>query len=333
VTSTSNTKTCPPGGHGAATLEVVLPSASGFEGGQITVSHGAATETIDISNSATASTSLLAWYTDVASKAAPVTAGYRLALCYDITYPTTSHPIAFPDVSANVQQLRRVLSNWAKGEYVKDTPTYRFFAYALKHQYPENALSSGFKALRGCDMYKVAQLLHVAREMGVVAGLANLEYCQQGDGNKSYTLSSIVNKDGGPLVQGGERTHLLDSRAVIPQDALAGVPDGEGTQASTTERKCELVSFGIPVIIDSHFHFVRENGADPLSPTGGIGRQVWTPWRDLIWYSQIIPYLENNIGFRPENNFIDPALYEPVARSIDHSQTRSGTPGSRDQRQ
>lgn len=244
-----------------ATVIVVLPSA--FEGGQLCLTHGGVSTTIDIARNSATETTLLAWYTDVMHEVKPITSGYRLALSYNLIHTSpTLPPPALPNMDNAMQRLHKVLLKWNRDKYPDvDFPSPPFFAYFLTHRYTANNLLSGIKTLNGTDAHRVSHLMPIAERLGIVVGLASLEYNVSGGANdsgygynkrhrgcyyddeededdedvpemgeienSSYTLSNLVDKDGNPLMGNGEK-HELDASALIPRDPFDGAnPDDE----------------------------------------------------------------------------------------------------------
>jgi|ERR1700722_13657519 len=153
-----------------ATIVVVLPSC--FTGGQVCVSHGAATQVFDVASNSLHQTSIMAWYTDVVHEVKPVTSGYRLVLSYNLIHTAKGIPKpTLPRAHIAVSTLRHVLHKWSKGGYDQDSP---MLAYLLQHQYSEVNLKSTM--LKGKDLYLIAHLRGVAEEFNFALCLANLEY-------------------------------------------------------------------------------------------------------------------------------------------------------------
>ncbi|PPR07884.1 hypothetical protein CVT24_005621 [Panaeolus cyanescens] len=177
-----------------ATVIVVLPSA--FEGGQVHVSHAGATTVLDISKESTFSTSVLAWYTDVVQEVKPLTAGYRLALSYNLihTSPDTPKPALPVMPEGPLKRFRDTLQRWKDGGYSEDRmPTPRLFAVMLEKSYGHVDFVPGLTTLKGRDAFLISNLLPIATEMGFVFCVSNLERKITGQGG-SYGCDYAYNK-------------------------------------------------------------------------------------------------------------------------------------------
>ncbi|PPR07883.1 hypothetical protein CVT24_005620 [Panaeolus cyanescens] len=158
-----------------ATIIIVLPSA--FEGGEVHVSHAGTTTVLDIAKDSAFSTSVLAWYTDVVHEVKPLTAGYRLALSYNLIHTSPNAPKpSLPNLQEGPLQLfKDTLQRWKDDKYPEDCiPDPALFAFMLAHQYSQLDIKRGLSALKGKDAFLVSHLLPIAQEMGFVFCLANL---------------------------------------------------------------------------------------------------------------------------------------------------------------
>lgn len=162
-----------------ATMIILLPSQ--YTGGEVHLTHGSKTQVIDFSASSLTNTAVLAWYTDVLHEVKPVTSGYRLALSYNLIYPSThmSLPMA-PTYGGACAKLRRVLHEWKKGNYHKPEEC-DYIAYLLKHQYSEVDFSRGASCLKGEDDDRVALVRAAADELGFSIFLAHMKYHVSGN--------------------------------------------------------------------------------------------------------------------------------------------------------
>lgn len=170
-----------------ATSIIILPSY--YQGGQVHVAHAKKSQIFDFSASSHLSTSLLSWYTDVHHEVMPVTAGYRLALSFNViqTKPSANLPnLALLDEAKN--WLRRILLKWNKDRYTESPGTVA--VYILNHQYSAMDLRRGAAALKGRDKGVFMCLRSVADETDHIVTLANVVYHQSGspvdDGAEYY---------------------------------------------------------------------------------------------------------------------------------------------------
>ena len=166
-----------------ATIVIVLPSP--FTGGAAHLSHGGTSTVYDCSAASPFETSVMAWYTDVRHEIKPITAGFRLALSFNLVHTTQA---LRPALSANTwvsSELHRLLRLWNKddGERAPEK-----LVYLLEHKYSRANLNAG--ALKGADAHRVALLAGLAREHGIGLGLAHA-VCHligsiEGDGYDEY---------------------------------------------------------------------------------------------------------------------------------------------------
>jgi hypothetical protein len=95
------------------TMIILLPSR--YTGGEVHLTHASKTQVIDFSASSAANTAVLAWYTDVLHEVKPVTSGYRLALSYNLIYPSSRLPLPIaPTYDGPCAELRQVLRKWER---------------------------------------------------------------------------------------------------------------------------------------------------------------------------------------------------------------------------
>jgi len=240
-----------------ATVVVILPSV--YAGGEVHVTHGSRTKVIDFSATSLLSTSVLAWYTDVKHEVKPITAGYRLALSFNLIQPPSPRdPIpCLPDSSAQ-DPLRHVFRKWNQSLF-DEMPEDDFLVCILDHQYSIAERKTGLKCLKGHDTHLVRILQHVAEEEGFTLFLASLEQYQTGEAvgddfgeysnrrrgwgydseydeddsmgecvamgdvsETTNTLSDITDLQGGPVAGVGSSsiTILDDEHCLVPADAF-----------------------------------------------------------------------------------------------------------------
>lgn len=183
-----------------ATMMIVLPSTN--TGGQIRLSHGKQSKTLDLSQDSIASTFILAWYPDVGQKARPIASGYRLVLVYNLVHE--SNPVDIPSVSHldhPAQDLRKILRMWKKGVY-GTLPQGFFVAYLLKSEHELDTMS-----LNGVDAHKISLLRDLAKELGYTICLGNLTVEITGDASYSGIGISRSHKKGCYSGPGGVCTY------------------------------------------------------------------------------------------------------------------------------
>ena len=174
-----------------ATVVIVLPCD--FEGGEVRVSHGGKSFTLDVAaDAADCKFSVLAWYTDVVHEVKPVKSGYRLALSYNLihTSPSLARP-AMPSMDAATQKLRSVLQTWNDGGY-KVLPRVPLLSYVLSHKYSSAELQRGKGCLKGADAYLVEHLLPISQDLDFSVCLGHLTRTVRGDAGEEKKDGDFV---------------------------------------------------------------------------------------------------------------------------------------------
>ncbi|TFK88725.1 hypothetical protein K466DRAFT_488388, partial [Polyporus arcularius HHB13444] len=159
-----------------ATIVVVLPSQ--FNGGEVRVAHGELSKIYDNSAKSLATTSVLAWYTDVEHELRHITSGHRLALSFNLVHMTNSFRPTFSTALQNgtAARLRRVFLQWKRkhGEHPSK------LIYLLSGVYSE--ATPRRSELEGVDADVVALLEDVGKPHGFHLGLASLTCMLKGSG-------------------------------------------------------------------------------------------------------------------------------------------------------
>jgi hypothetical protein len=155
-----------------ATLVLTLPSS--FQGGEPVVRHEGQEQTIDCGGGAGDRFRIhfAAFYADCEHEVRPLRAGHRLCLVYNLTLAKSKKRIAAPRSREHVENLTRLLRDWAQGEAA------RKLAVTLEHQYTQEGLT--WDALKGADRAKAQALLEAARQAGCQAHLALLTLHESG---------------------------------------------------------------------------------------------------------------------------------------------------------
>ncbi|KAF9044406.1 hypothetical protein BJ165DRAFT_198051 [Panaeolus papilionaceus] len=176
-----------------ATIIIVLPSA--FRGGEVHVTRAGRTTVLDVSQSSNFGTSVLAWYTDVIHEVKPVTAGYRLALSYNLIHTSPNSPKpSLPSVPQGaLQALSDTFKMWRDNQY-KINLKLPLFVSILEHEYSQVNLNDGIEALKGKDAHLVSHIAPIAEQMGIVLCLANIERHVTGSAQDGGGCSYVYNK-------------------------------------------------------------------------------------------------------------------------------------------
>jgi predicted 2-oxoglutarate/Fe(II)-dependent dioxygenase YbiX len=163
-----------------ATLVIALPSA--HEGGELVVRHEGREVTVDFAAKGRFQTQFAAFYADCEHEIRPVTAGFRLALVYNLTLAKSKRTIAAPTSSGPIAAAAAILRQWssrkpaAPGPDGGSAPTK--VAVLLDHRYTQAGLTRD--ALKGIDRARADALFTAARESGCDASLALVTYWETG---------------------------------------------------------------------------------------------------------------------------------------------------------
>lgn len=167
-----------------ATLVITLPSP--HEGGELVVSHGGTTETIQAQVAAQGEDlSFAAFYADCQHEVKPLKQGYRVCLVYNLTLGTGKSMPGPRKPTGSVKQasgegaFSQVLADWA----TQCEPTAKL-AFGLEHCYSAEGLSFGL--LKGPDRRTAKLLLDAAERADCVAHLALIVHWQSGSAEDSW---------------------------------------------------------------------------------------------------------------------------------------------------
>jgi hypothetical protein len=163
-----------------ATLVIALPSA--HEGGELVVRHEGREEIVAFSPESQFHTQFAAFYADCEHEIRPVTAGFRLALVYNLTLEKAKRAIRAPTSHEHIDAAARLLRPWssrkraAHGSRSASSPSK--LAVLLEHQYTQAGLT--VDALKGIDRARADVLFAAACESGCDASLALATYWESG---------------------------------------------------------------------------------------------------------------------------------------------------------
>jgi len=137
-----------------ATLVVVLPSE--YQGGELVVEHQRRRVVLDLRQADPAEVSYAAFYADCRHEVKPVTAGYRLALVFNLLRPKGKRLPRLPEPDQAITRLAKCLSAW------DDDPDK--LVHPLEHAYTEAELA--FTTLKGKDRAVAEALAAAAKRCG-----------------------------------------------------------------------------------------------------------------------------------------------------------------------
>ena len=130
-----------------ATLVVVVPSLSA--GGELVVRHKEREVRLDLRCEEPSDIAFAAFYADCVHEVLPVTAGYRLALVYNVVRPGRGALPEPPHYAAQEDAVAGLLRKWAGDLRSPDDGEPQKLIYPLEHAYTAAELS--FQALKGAD--------------------------------------------------------------------------------------------------------------------------------------------------------------------------------------
>lgn len=150
-----------------ATLVVLLPSH--FSGGSLKIDQHGDKRTFDADDGTRSHITFIAFYADCHHEITKVTAGYRVALTYNLVLEGAPelHP------KAKTTALTRHIKDYfaaknVASSYRRDQP--RWLVYLFDHQYTQKSFQ--WNALKGSDRDTAAQLLSAAKDLDLVPHLA-----------------------------------------------------------------------------------------------------------------------------------------------------------------
>ena len=162
-----------------ATLAITLPSA--HQGGELTITHGNQSVCIDFSTEAKRyDFQSVLFYADCQHEIAPLKAGYRLVLTYNICLQG-ARGLSSPDFVGQEQALTTLFAHWKNNLTAGDT---KYQLISLDHQYSADGFS--LDTLKGVDRSRADALLHAAGQADCEAYICLLE---------SYELFSAWDED------------------------------------------------------------------------------------------------------------------------------------------
>jgi hypothetical protein len=130
-----------------ATLILVMPSLSA--GGELVVRHKDREARLDLRCAEPSEIAFAAFYADCVHEVLPVTAGYRLALVYNLVRPGRGALPVPPHYATQEDVVAGLLRQWTENLRSPDGGEPQKLIYPLEHAYTSAEL--GFQALKGAD--------------------------------------------------------------------------------------------------------------------------------------------------------------------------------------
>lgn len=153
-----------------ATLVVVLPSP--HSGGTLVIDHQGEKKRYQSSRAAADKLSFFAFYADCQHEVRPVTAGYRVALIYNLILNVDADRIASPSVTHTRQLLTEGLGSYftASPQEEGHREGVKKLVYLLDHQYTPKSLS--WEGLKNIDRLRASALSEAATTLDLEIYLA-----------------------------------------------------------------------------------------------------------------------------------------------------------------
>ena len=129
------------------TLIVLLPSA--HQGGELWVRHRDREVRMSLSPEDPSEVAFAAFYADCVHEIRPVTAGYRLALVYNLRRAGKGRAPVPADYSREQTKVANLLEEWSRAKRLPDDASPEKLVYPLDHAYTPAGIS--FDALKGAD--------------------------------------------------------------------------------------------------------------------------------------------------------------------------------------
>ena len=151
-----------------ATMAITLPSS--HQGGELTITHGNQSVCIDFSAEAKRyDFQSVLFYADCQHEIAPLRAGHRLVLTYNICLKG-ARGLNSPDFAEQEQALTALFTQWKSNLNGGDT---KYQLISLDHQYSADGFS--LDTLKGVDRSRADALLHAAGQADCEAYICLLE--------------------------------------------------------------------------------------------------------------------------------------------------------------
>jgi hypothetical protein len=141
-----------------ATLIVVLPSI--YTGGALLVRHRDREARLELSCPEPSQAAFAAFYADCVHEVLPITAGYRLALVYNLRRQGRGQPPEPPHYDTEQAHVTALLEQWSAAKDTPEDDAPDKLLYPLEHAYTPAELA--FEALKGADAAAAAVLVAAA---------------------------------------------------------------------------------------------------------------------------------------------------------------------------
>jgi predicted 2-oxoglutarate/Fe(II)-dependent dioxygenase YbiX len=151
-----------------ATLVVLLPSK--FSGGSLKIDLHGDKRAFAVDNDTRTNLTFIAFYADCHHEVTKVTAGYRVALTYNLVLKGVSKPLSNSPNDGLSKSIKDYFRPETPGTPSLHQASPRWLVYLFDHQYTQKSLN--WNGLKGADRDSAAQFLAAAKQLGLVAHLA-----------------------------------------------------------------------------------------------------------------------------------------------------------------
>ena len=306
-----------------ATLIVVLPSQ--HDGGELLIRHRDQQVRLELGGTKLSEISFAAFYADCVHEILPITAGYRLALVYNLIRQGKGKPPQAPNYDTEQTRLATLLQQWCTTKHqsdIDDTSPEKLI-YPLEHVYTPAELS--FDALKGADAAAAVVCTEAAQQADCDLHLTLVTIEESGIAEHSYYYGSR-RRWSAPEEDDFEIVEVTDQSQLLSQWQR---PDGEPSQWGELpffdEELCPPASLEGMEPDEQYFHEATGNEGASFERTYRRAALVlWPRERRLAILNQAgltvtLPYLADLIdNWHAQENTLNSPLWQQAHELADH---------------
>ena len=309
-----------------ATLIVVLPSQ--HDGGELLIRHRDQQVRLELGGTKLSEISFAAFYADCIHEILPITAGYRLALVYNLIRQGKSKPPQAPNYDAEQTHLATLLQQWCATKRQSDIDdaddgSPEKLIYPLEHVYTPAELS--FDALKGADAAAAVVCTAAAQQADCDLHLTLVTIEESGIAEYSGYYGSR-RRWSAPEEEDFEVVEVTDQSQLLSQWQR---PDGEPSQWGELpffeEELCPPASLEGMEPDEQYFHEATGNeGASFQRTYRRAALVLWPRERRLAILNQAglvvtLPYLAELIeNWREQENALNSPLWQQAHELAEH---------------